>query len=191
MWSLNVTTTNSSTPLKIVFQANGELDSSTDPTDLQQASSIIPSGIDRNTFWQTVNMVFVMLYWTTLADLGHLSPVGQQIYNTNNNPFVNQTLLKTYIDFFNATSAATLDPLPEVSTMFPYDSTLDVVQAYFVETYSCTALVKKTPIAIFVALVTGLYALIISAKSAVTTAITWYYRRGYGDQGTIPSVVSS
>jgi hypothetical protein len=132
-------------------------------------------------------MVFVMLYWTTLADLGHLSPVGQLINNTNNNPFVNQTLLKTYLDFFNATSGAKLDLLPDDSTLFPYDSSpLEVEQAYFVQTYSCTALVRKTPIAIFVALVTGLYALIMSAKSAVITAITWYYKRGYGDQGTIP-----
>jgi hypothetical protein len=68
-----------------------------------------------------------------------------------------------------------------------YDpATLQIPWTVFVQSYSCSALVQKTPVSILVVLVSGVYALIMSARSALTTTLTWYYKRGYGDQGTRP-----
>jgi hypothetical protein len=112
-------------------------------------------------------------------------------FSTNgmaDNPFLDWELLTRYSNDYNAAYPHSLNVAPNETNglAVPYDpATLQLYNpwAVFVQSYSCTAMVRKTPISILVVMVSGLYALIMGAKGALATVLTWYYKRGNGDQG--------
>lgn len=134
-------------------------------------------------------MIFVMTYWSTLADLGTFEDSVSN--NTSNNPFVNTTLLINYAKFFNSAYPGTQNPAP---TFGPangpganYDANkFELPPTVFLETYSCSMSVQKAPLSILLVLVTGLYAFFMGGYKALTFTITWYYKRRDGDTRTNP-----
>jgi len=107
-WILNVTLATDKTPRQIVFLPDGDIDlTRTNLSDLKDANSIVPSDTTKTRFWQTVNWLFVTLYWTSLIDVGRNRPlylppsnntVGQFLPSTNN-IFLNETLLYSFYNF--------------------------------------------------------------------------------------------
>jgi len=107
-WILNVTLATDKTPRQIVFRPDGDIDlTRTNLTDLEDANSIVPSDTTKTRFRETVNWLFVTLYWTSLIDVGRNRPylppsnntVGQFLPSTNN-IFLNETLLHSFYNFY-------------------------------------------------------------------------------------------
>lgn len=161
----------------------------TDPGDLTLANKIIPQGIDYMTFWATVNWLFVSLYWTSLIDFGQYQPYqtdGEVLLSTNN-IFSNNTLLRSYVDFYNAhlipySGNISLSPLN-------YETILDPFPTVFLQSYSCTQLTPKSPLTVIVAVVIGCYAFIFGGYSFIKFILAMWYRHRHESQCIMNAII--
>lgn len=192
-WVLNITRGSDVNPLQIVFLANGSVDlTRTDPKNLTEANTIIPSGSDNVTFWQTVNWLYVSLYWTTLIDFGQYSPylvngttnIGFYPPATNN-LFLNSTLLQSYYSFYNTSLAPFLDGyalsipqyVPPKPVYFP---------TTFLQSYTCSKLAPRSPLTLFISVIVGCYTFIVGGYGFAKFVVAFFYKHRHKGQGTLP-----
>jgi hypothetical protein len=190
-WTLNVTRGSNISALQIVFLADGTVDlSRTDPGNLTEANTIIPAGTNNVTFWQTVNWLYVSLYWTTLIDYGQYVPwlinttTGYGFYApSTNNIFLNTTLLQSYSSFYNTKLSHFLNgyAIPEFTDLL-VDPGVPIPTTFF-QSYSCTKLVPKATLTIIITLAVGCYTFILGGYGFAKFVLAWWHKRRYKAQG--------
>jgi hypothetical protein len=185
-WFMNISNQNSANPVTIAFNSTGDIDLvATNAIFPDPSISTIPTGLDDVTYWKTVNTIFVALYWTTLADLGQLTPVFLFGNQTNYAPgpqyniIANATLANLYNDFINNTYAPTPSEILGADFAQWDNGTSTSFQTVFYQEYSCTKLVSKAPIGVLVALAGSCYALINGGYKGLTFAIRWWFKPSY------------
>jgi len=192
-WTLNVTRGSNITALQIVFLADGTVDlTRTDPRNLAEANTIIPAGTNNVTFWQTVNWLYVSLYWTTLIDFGQYVP---WLINTTtgygylapptNNIFLNNTLLQLYSNFYNTELSPFLGgyslTIPEYTDLL-IDPGVPIPTTFF-QSYSCSKLVPKSTLTIIITLAVGCYTFIWGGYGFAKFVIASCHKRRYKAHG--------
>jgi hypothetical protein len=132
------------------------VDNSTNPAALSLAEDIIPPDTNVTAFWEKANMLMVMIYWTTLGDLGQLNWLAPR--NTSHNVYLNMTMLQHYTDIYNRTYPGYIQK--NGLEIIPYNATFSIPTTMIVQDYTCNQLQRKAPLSIIVVLLGGLYLLL-------------------------------
>jgi hypothetical protein len=125
----------------------------------------------------------VMIYWTTLADLGQLNSTNYP-RNASHNVFLSMPMLNYYINLYNQTYPGYIASTG--SEIVPYNTNTFVIPpALMVQDYSCNQLVRKAPLSIIVVLLGGLYPLFHGGYKGLQ-AILHFWFKGRGSKSICP-----
>ena len=192
--------------LPIAFLPTGEIDMAhTSAENLTTANNLLAPttqflqqnfGNSTLDIWQFFNWIFVVYYWSFLADVGQIAPTGYDLTNplsplpvpfpSTNNIFINETLFTIYANFYNNT----LSPLvqskfgPQPPPVLLNDETrLQPSQTTLLRSYTCTHRQLKGSLNFIISVIVADYALLMGGYNLISFIMGWLQRRK--DEGTL------
>lgn len=176
------------------FNSTGQLQS--DVTEL--VSLLVPEmvkilRIHFEAWCEVIGRTFYVLYWLYLADLGQITsivwddadpwnltiPTHPSLYGDTNNIFVNKTLYRNYLDYYeSSTPLGQAFTAQEAAGLISSFIPLQPIDTMFLQTYSCQQRQLKSGTSLILALVVADYPFIVGGFSLVIwVAATFWQKR--------------